>query len=452
MNRRIRKVLLAGMAVTLLITVAFIILMSALQLYALRGGLRAVLSAASAWTADSTADLSTLARNIARSAPPLRVTFLLPEGIVLADSAKNPLDMADIKLSPDMIDALANGTGERLWFDRGSFSPALDMSALVSGQLLIRLHYPLNQALGPLLLALLAIPPAAFLLLLWQKSSFAGVQRDLDHQLDLVRRLLEESIGSESPQPDAFFPEIRPAMEMICRQIDRMRSDLEAISKTRDMRREFIANASHELKNPLTSILGFTEMLSEGAAESPEKQSAYLHAILEEGTRMMTVISDILMLEKQEDDAHHDYEETALAAIAREIASSLLPLCRKRGISISIQGETIIHALPDDMRRILDNLISNAVRYGRDGGWVRVLLEPDRIIVQDNGIGIDAAQIPLIFEPFYRVNSPDRPQTTGTGLGLSIASRIARKYRGTIRVDSTVDEGSVFTVSFVSNT
>lgn len=449
MNRRFRKVYMASMTVTLLLVLLFIILMSAVQISSLQGGLRSVLSAASAWTADSTADLNKLARSIARSSPPLRVTFLLPEGIVLADSEDSPLDMADFVLGSDSTAALESGTGERLSFDGGLFSPALDMSGLIAGQLLIRLHYPLSAALGPLLLAFLAIPMVATALLLWQKRTFTGIQRALDDQLNQVRELLETAAGGESPTPDVFFPEIRPAMEAICRLIERMQSDLETIRKTRDMRRDFIANASHELKNPLTAVLGFAEMLSESTEETPEKRAAYLRAILEEGARMMAVISDILMLEKQGDDPNLDYEETALAVIAQEVKSSLLPLCRKKGISISVQGDTTIRALADDMRELLDNLMSNAVRYGSEGGWVKVLLEPDRIIVQDNGIGISKEQIPLVFEPFYRIDSPDHPKISGTGLGLPIALRIARKYKGTIHIDSVVGEGSIFTVSFV---
>ncbi len=452
MNRRIRKVYMASMTVTVLLALLFIILMSALQISSLSGGLRAVLSAASAWTADSTAYLNILARSIARSSPPLRVTFLLPEGIVLADSEESPLEMANFTLGPDSIAAIKNETGERLSFDGGLFYPALDMSGMVAGQLLIRLHYPLSKALGPLLLSLLAIPIVAMALLLWQKRTFMGIQRDLDDQLNRVRELLEGAAGGDSSAPDGFFPEIRPAMDTICRLIQRMQSDLETIRKTRDMRRDFIANASHELKNPLTAVLGFAEMLSESAEETPQKRAAYLRAILEEGARMMSVISDILMLEKQVDDPNQDYEETDLAVIAQEVKSSLLPLCRKEGISISVQGDTTIRALADDMRELLENLMGNAVRYGREGGWVKVLLEPDRIIVQDNGIGISEDKIPLVFEPFYRVNSPDLPKTSGTGLGLTIALRIARKYGGTIHVDSIVGEGSAFTVSFVRNT
>ncbi len=451
MNRRFRKLFLAGVLAVLLTALLFVALLTALQLSALRGGLRAVLSAAAAWTADSTSDLNSLARSIARSAPPLRVTFLLPEGIALADSQEDPLHMAGFRPGPEVAEALKGGSGEHLSLAGGPFSPALDMAGLVSGRLVIRLHYPLSEALRPLLVSLLAVPALLLALLFFQKRSFARIRKELDGQLLLVRELLLGAGEGETPPPEAFFPEIRPAMEAICRQIDRLRRDLLEIRRTRDMRREFVANASHGLKNPLTAILGFAELLSEGAAESPEKQAEYLRAILTEGARMMAVISDVLLLEKQAEDMAPPPEAVSLAAVAQEVAASLLPMCKKAGVTLSIEGEALMRARPEDLRELLDNLMGNAVRYSREGGWVRVLLEPGRIVVQDNGVGIAPEHLPLIFEPFYKVEPRGRKETGGTGLGLAIAARIAARYGGAIHADSVPGEGSVFTVSFVRN-
>ncbi len=319
---------------------------------------------------------------------------------------------------------------------------------MISGRLVLRLHYPLSKALQPLLWPLICMPPFIILLLLWQRRSMYGLQRELDGQLGRVRELLE-GVGEKAIySPDVFFPEIRPAMEEIVRLIDRMRGDLEQIRKTRDMRREFVANASHGLKNPLTAILGFAEMLQEGAADTTEKQAKYLKVILQEGQRMMSVIQDILLLEKAE-GAPTDLEEVKLNEIAREVAESLQPQCLKQGVHIRVLGESTMHARREDIRELMDSLMGNAVRYNREGGRVEVRLEPDRITVQDTGIGIAPEHIPLIFEPFYQVEFSGQKSHPGTGLGLSVAVNIARRYGGTVRVDSVPGEGSVFTVSFV---
>ncbi len=121
MNRRIRKIFLTGMLAVLFVALAFTILLSVLHLAALRGGLRAVLSAAAAWTADSAADLNTLAKDIARSAPPLRVTFMLPEGLVLADSEEDPKSMLSFVPGPEVEQALERGSGERYSISSGFF-------------------------------------------------------------------------------------------------------------------------------------------------------------------------------------------------------------------------------------------------------------------------------------------------------------------------------------------
>lgn len=451
MKRRVRRLFLTSLLAVLLAALLFTLLMTTLQFFSLRNSLRAVLSAASAWTLDSTSDLNTLAEEIARSFPPLRVTFLLPEGIVLADSMENAGDMSGFVPGGEVREAIERGTGERFSLDGGVFSPSLDMAGLVSGRLLIRLHYPLSQSLLPLLLSLLGIPPLVALLWWVQMRSFDRIQRELDRQLGQVRDLLEWAGDEESAAPGDFFLEIRPAMETICRLIHRMRRDLGEIRKTREIRREFIANASHGLKNPLTAILGFAEILEEGAAETPEKREKYLHAILEEGKRMMAVISDILLLEKQEDKPPAGLEETDLATIANEVAASLLPLCEKTGVTISVSGRAMMPARREDMRELLDNLMGNAVRYNNPGGWVRVLLQQGTVTVSDNGVGIEGDYLPYIFEPFYRVEQPGSGSPAGSGLGLSIAARIANKYGGIIRVESAPGKGSVFLVDFVRN-
>ena len=448
MNRRIRKIFLTGLLAVLSAALAFTILLSSLHLSALRSGLRAVLSAAAAWTTDSATDLNTLAKDIARSTPPLRVTFLLPGGLVLADSEDDPKSMLGFTPGPEVEQALERGSGERFSISSGLFSPSLEMAGLISGRLVLRLYYPLSKALQPLIWSLVSMPLLIILLLLWQRRSMYRLQRELDSQLGRVRELLE-GVGEKTRySPDVFFPEIRPAMKEIVRLIDRMRDDLEQIRRTRDMRREFVANASHGLKNPLTAILGFAELLQENAPETTEKRSEYLKIILQEGRRMMAVIQDILLLEKNE-HVPPDIEEVSLAEIAKEVSESLHPQCLKRGVHISIQGESKAHARREDIRELLDSLMGNAVRYNREGGHVEVRMEPGRITVQDTGIGIAPEHIPLIFEPFFRVDSTGQESHPGTGLGLSVAVNIARRYGGTIRVDSVLGEGSVFMVSFV---
>ena len=138
-------------------------------------------------------------------------------------------------------------------------------------------------------------------------------------------------------------------------------------------------------------------------------------------------------------------------AVAQEVADALSGQCRNKNISLSIEGELTVRCVERDIWEILYNLVSNAIRYGREGGYIRIEMGNNRLIVEDNGIGIEAVHLPLIFEQFYRVDKGRSRDEGGTGLGLSIVSQLARKYGGNVRVESEPGKGSRFIVSFVRN-
>ena len=250
---------------------------------------------------------------------------------------------------------------------------------------------------------------------------------------------------------EIFYPELRPTMQSICYLIGRLHSDLASVRKAQDMRRDFAANASHELKSPLTSIQGFAEMLSEGMADSPEEQAFYLDCILKETRRMRAVIDDILLLGQAELGQNEPLADVNVRAVAQEVADALSGQCRNKNISLSIEGELTVRCVERDIWEILYNLVSNAIRYGREGGYIRIEVGDNRLVVEDNGIGIEAVHLPLIFEQFYRVDKGRSRDEGGTGLGLSIVSQLARKYGGNVRVESEPGKGSRFIVSFVRN-
>jgi two-component system, OmpR family, phosphate regulon sensor histidine kinase PhoR len=451
MKKIMKSALLTGMLAMALAAAALIVMMAILEISVVRKNLRAILDTASAWTAESTENLNDLSSKIARSASPLRVTFLLPEGIALADSHENALEIGDLSAEPDIRNAAENGTGE--WFSlAGSRGiPTLYATRILSGKLFLRLQYPLSDILGMLWLYIPVLVLLFAALAHIQHRSSAILSRRIVRQLEQVRDILDGAVHREGLPADVFFPELRPVMDNICRLIDRMRYDLKEIQKTRDMRRDFIANASHALKNPLTSILGFAEMLSEESARTHEKRGQYLQFITNESRRMISVIDGILQLEKPVSGQGEKKGPVNMHELALDVAASLEPQCRDRNITIDVAGNMDMTATERDMRELLHNLIGNAVRYGINGGWVNVLLEPEALAVSDNGIGIAKDQVSRIFEPFYRVDSTQRPGAGGTGLGLAIVSRIVDKYGGSIRVDSSPGNGSSFIVRFVRN-
>ena len=226
----------------------------------------------------------------------------------------------------------------------------------------------------------------------------------------------------------------------------------ESLQQTERQRREFIANISHELKTPITSILGFTELMTSGVVTDPEQRNQYLERIGEEGRRMSNLIDDILRLSSLESKkAEEVWERVDLRGLCEDIFRSLEPIMKKRGITGEIYGAAYYYAYPDDLRQLLKNLLENAVKYNRENGRVTVRISPDAyqcvISVVDTGIGIPLEHQSRVFERFYRVDKGRSKREGGTGLGLSIVKHITAKYSGQITLVSRPDEGTSIRVT-----
>ena len=226
----------------------------------------------------------------------------------------------------------------------------------------------------------------------------------------------------------------------------------DSLAETEHQRSEFIANISHELKTPITSILGFTELMTSGVVTDPEQRNQYLERIGEEGRRMSNLIDDILRLSSLESKkAEEVWERVDLRGLCEDIFRSLEPIMKKRGITGEIYGAAHYYAYPDDLRQLLKNLLENAVKYNRENGRVTVRISPDAyqcvISVVDTGIGIPLEHQSRVFERFYRVDKGRSKREGGTGLGLSIVKHITAKYSGQITLVSRPDEGTSIRVT-----
>ena len=219
-----------------------------------------------------------------------------------------------------------------------------------------------------------------------------------------------------------------------------------------EMRSEFIANISHELKTPITSIRGFSELLESGVVTNPNTVQEYIGRIHEEADRMTNLIEDILRLSTLEagEAAQQKREPVNLASLCEDIFYSLTPQMNKKSISHQLKGTATFVADPDDMRQLMKNLIENGVKYNVEGGSVTVRLVGEAyrcvISVSDTGIGIPIEHQPRIFERFYRVDKGRSKREGGTGLGLSIVKHIVAKYGGQITLTSRVDAGTTIKI------
>lgn len=449
MRRQLLRAYWIGNALTLLIVVVFAAVMVITDLSTDKGSLTAILNTASAWTTEASSNLQELADKIADSAPPLRVTFLLPSGIILADSGEVEQDGERLIRQPEVVEALASGMGDDLSFSHSLLHPSIRAAMLLDGRLLLHLDNPIEEIFH---LVTIFLPLIALMFLVMVAVShwlMRPVTRRMIRQLDLVRELLDGSTHRQDIDPATFFEELRPAMSNIIYLIDRMRYDLLEISKTRDMQRDFVDNSSHELRSPLTSIQGFAEMLEEEPGMPLAQRQEYLALILRECTRMTGIINDILMLERTEKAAPEALGPVDLRETALQVIQALAPLAAQRQIKITLSGQALVLAVEQDIWELLRNLVGNAVRYGRPGGWVKVTLSENKLQVCDNGIGIKKEHQERIFEKFYRADSARDHDTGGSGLGLAIVAGITNRYGASIHVRSEPDKGSCFVVEFV---
>ena len=235
-------------------------------------------------------------------------------------------------------------------------------------------------------------------------------------------------------------------------------SDVTDLKRAEGIRSEFTANVSHELKTPLTSIKGFTDMLSTGMVKDPEDQKRFFSMIGVEVDRLIELINDILKLSELESVAIEQCEERADVLEAAKAAETLLSqAAASAGITLSVAGMPAEAAIPAGrLKELMLNLMENGVKYNEPGGRVDVRVSADErfvtATVSDTGIGIPEEARQRIFERFYRVDKGRARKNGGTGLGLAIVKHILQLYGGSVSVESEPGRGSAFTVQLPRGT
>ena len=215
-------------------------------------------------------------------------------------------------------------------------------------------------------------------------------------------------------------------------------------------REEFFANASHELKTPLTAIKGFNELTA--INNKDERISKYITSITRETDRMLALIGDMLKLSELESAQKINPVSVSLAKVAIDVCDTLSSVIAQKNLTLDIIGDGAIDAEPEHIYELVKNLVENAVRYNNQGGKVSVTIESSKkntwLFVSDNGIGISPKEQDRIFERFYRVEKSRSQKSGGTGLGLSIAKHICALYGWTLSLKSNLGIGTEVTVMF----
>ena len=239
--------------------------------------------------------------------------------------------------------------------------------------------------------------------------------------------------------------------------------DITEMERAGEMRRDFVANVSHELKTPLTALLGFIETLRGAARDDAAARDRFLAIMEREAERMNRLVSDLLSLSRVEStERHRPTERVRIDELMASTLSALRPVAEAAAVELSLAVEGAGDALKvpcdaDQLVQVFSNLVENAIKYGGSGGRVEIRVAArDREVafrgpavqvdVTDHGEGFDPIHIPRLTERFYRVDAHRSREKGGTGLGLAIAKHIVNRHRGRLRIESRPGQGATFTV------
>src|SRR6201995_3558411 len=237
--------------------------------------------------------------------------------------------------------------------------------------------------------------------------------------------------------------------------------DQTPLRRVEEMRADFVANASHELRTPLAALSGFIDTLQGPAKDDAKARERFLSIMHAQATRMARLIDDLLSLSRVELSAHVRPDTMVdIVPIIRQVTDGLEPLARERQVVVEIdlpQTATTIAGDREELLRLFENLVENALKYGASGGKVEVSLvaalsgegAPEvRVMVRDFGPGIAPEHLPRLTERFYRVDIGDSRSQGGTGLGLSLVKHILNRHRGRLLIESVLKKGASFTACF----
>lgn len=263
---------------------------------------------------------------------------------------------------------------------------------------------------------------------------------------DLEHAAMKVAMGDN---PEDIDIESKDEIGSLAKTFNHMKNRL---AKTEQMRRDFIANVSHDLRTPLTTINGFVQAMLEGLVK-PEHTRKYLEIINKETLRLMRLTGDILELAKLEADSIRVCREYVdIGEVLEDARSSMEMQASEKSVGISVSCPQGVRAYADEdrLKQILSNIISNAIKNTDAGGNVYLSADVEgefvKMSVEDTGAGIPEEDLPYIFEKFYRVDKSRQPENSGTGLGLSIAKKLVELHNGRIQVKSEVNTGTQITI------
>lgn len=370
----------------------------------------------------------------------IRATLIRADGTVLFDSEANQDEMKNHLDRPEIISAMQTGEGTAIRTSETIGLSTFYYARILENGNVLRVAKLGNSLLSAYINAAPFILFVALVLLLicWILSQFLTqkILKPIEHMADNL-----DYVGEIET-----YEEIQPFLKMISKQHD-------DIMRAAQMRQEFTANVSHELKTPLTAISGYAELIETGMA-SEEDVVGFARGIHKSSNRLLSLINDIIKLSEIDgNNLDGDWEQVNLYQSAKVCVEMLQVSAEKHQVSIYLDGEDcFVQGNKQMLEELLFNLCDNAIRYNNVGGRVDVRVKTngnDTVLeVEDSGIGIPKESQERVFERFYRVDKSRSKQTGGTGLGLAIVKHIIAQHDATMKLESEVGVGTKITVNF----
>lgn len=370
----------------------------------------------------------------------LRITLIGSEGEVLYESLLNKDEMDNHNERPEIIEAREKGEGEAIRYSATSGTHTFYYAERLQNGNVLRIGRD-SVSVNRIMVNTLVIVLVIALCILF-------VCMGISHYL--TKKLVEpiEKLATNIMLVDVnnVYEEIRPFVNTIKEQHVN-------IINNAQLRQEFTANVSHELKTPLTAISGYAELIGNGMT-GKEDTIRFSNEIHSNANRLLSLINDIIKLsELDEADHQMEMERIDLYKLAENCVQMMQVTAEKQGIRLILQGEsTMVMANKGLMDEVFYNLCSNAIRYNKPGGSVTVTVgtkdERPFLSVADTGIGIPKECQERVFERFYRVDKSRSKSTGGTGLGLAIVNHIVAQHNAALHLDSELDEGTTIEIVF----
>ena len=387
-----------------------------------------------------------------------RLTVLDLDGNVIADSNINEHELLDKHDNREEItETLRDGYGfARRKSDTLSI-PMIYVASIASNEnYILRIAVSYNglfqysETIFPAIIFNIIVSIGISILL--TKQFLKSVTKPLVEIAGELRKIQDEN--PEFHFREYNYEEMNIIADTILDMSKAVKASMKQIEFEKVIRQEFFSNASHELKTPITSVNGYIELIENDIVSDEAQKKDFFKRIKKETTNMTNLINDILLISRLETkEIQVALSEVRICPLLKEVCMSLEPLAKQCDVTLETSCKPIVMtANTGQMKELFTNLMTNAIKYNKPGGKVKVLVttEPDVIVfvVEDTGVGIPEESKPRIFERFYRVDKGRSKKMGGTGLGLSIVKHVVNYYNGTIEVESKLNVGSEFTVRF----